>query len=79
VVVVVTGHSGVVIAVTAMRAGAADFVTKPWRNERLVATVRTAVEMRRSRRSAQALRAENAALASAAGADGDILGRSRRP
>src|SRR3712207_6683724 len=30
VVVVVTGHSGVNIAVAAMRAGASDFATKPW-------------------------------------------------
>ena len=34
-VVVVTGHSGVAIAVAAMRAGARDFVMKPWNNERL--------------------------------------------
>ena len=62
VVVVVTGHSGVNIAVTAMRGGASDFVTKPWSNERLVATVRTAIELRRSRRQAAALKAENTVL-----------------
>src|SRR3712207_8135791 len=48
VVVVVTAHSGVNIAVSAMRAGAADFVTKPWGNERLVATLRTAAEIGRA-------------------------------
>jgi DNA-binding NtrC family response regulator len=77
VVVVVTGHSGVNIAVTAMRAGASDFVTKPWSNERLVATVRTAVELRRRRRQASAFRTENATLVrSAFGSDGAILGAS---
>jgi DNA-binding NtrC family response regulator len=50
VVVVVTGHSGVNIAVAAMRAGASDFVMKPWRNDRLVATIETALELRRRRR-----------------------------
>ncbi|GBQ94732.1 Fis family transcriptional regulator [Gluconacetobacter liquefaciens] len=35
-VIVVTGHSGVAIAVAAMREGATDFVMKPWNNERLV-------------------------------------------
>ncbi|MFW7266523.1 sigma-54-dependent transcriptional regulator [Gluconacetobacter sp. Hr-1-5] len=35
-VIVVTGHSGVAIAVAAMREGATDFVMKPWHNERLV-------------------------------------------
>ena len=45
-VVVVTGHSGINIAVAAMRAGASDFVTKPWSNDRLVATINTALETR---------------------------------
>lgn len=62
VVVVVTGHSGVNVAVAAMRAGASDFVTKPWSNARLVATLETALELRRRRREATALKAENAAL-----------------
>ncbi|MGC1301588.1 MAG: response regulator, partial [Caulobacteraceae bacterium] len=62
VVVVVTGHSGVNVAVAAMRAGASDFVTKPWSNARLLATLETALELRRRRREAAALRAENAAL-----------------
>ena len=77
VVVVVTAHSGVNIAVAAMRAGASDFVTKPWSNERLAATVRTAVELRRHRRQASASRVENAVLVREAfGPDGAILGGS---
>ena len=77
VVVVVTAHSGVNIAVAAMRAGASDFVTKPWSNERLAATVRTAVELRRQRRQASAVRAETAAVVEhALGPDGAILGAS---
>lgn len=52
VVVVVTGHSGIAVAVRAMRAGAADFVIKPWSNERLLATVERAVALRRARREA---------------------------
>jgi len=43
VVVVITGHSGLAIAVKAMRLGAADFVMKPWHNERLIATIRAAI------------------------------------
>jgi len=75
-VVIVTGHSGVNIAVAAMRAGAADFVTKPWSNERLVATVRTAVELRRRRRQAGAFQAENAALVRHAFPETRIIGVS---
>jgi DNA-binding NtrC family response regulator len=43
VVVVITGHSGLAIAVKAMRLGAADFVMKPWHNDRLIATIRSAL------------------------------------
>ena len=77
VVVVVTGHSGISIAVAAMRAGASDFVIKPWSNDRLVATVRSAVELRRTRREAGSYRSPGAA--SARGDVGDeaiVLGSS---
>jgi len=41
-VVVVTAHSGIRIAVEAMRAGARDFVMKPWRNADLLAKLQAA-------------------------------------
>ena len=50
IVVMITAHAGVHIAVEAMKRGATDFVSKPWDNERLLATVRTAATLRRSRR-----------------------------
>jgi DNA-binding NtrC family response regulator len=49
VVVMITAHGGVNIAVEAMKRGATDFVSKPWSNERLLATVRTAAALRKSR------------------------------
>jgi DNA-binding NtrC family response regulator len=49
IVIVVTGHSGIAVAVRAMKAGAADFVIKPWSNERLLATVERAVTLRQAR------------------------------
>jgi len=54
IVVVVTGHSGVNIAVAAMKAGASDFVMKPWNNTRLLETVRAAHALRAHRRQASA-------------------------
>ena len=51
VVVMITAHAGVNVAVEAMKRGATDFVSKPWSNERLLATVRTAASLRRSRRA----------------------------
>ncbi|MCH7861985.1 sigma-54-dependent transcriptional regulator [Sphingomonas sp. NPDC092331] len=52
VVVMITAHGGVQVAVSAMKRGATDFVSKPWSNEKLLATVRTAASLRRSRRAA---------------------------
>ena len=49
VVVMVTAHGDVDQAVKAMKKGAADFVTKPWVNERLVATLMAALNLRRWR------------------------------
>jgi two-component system response regulator FixJ len=45
-----TGASDVPIAVTAMRAGAADFLEKPFENEQLVARVRQAIERHQKQR-----------------------------
>jgi DNA-binding NtrC family response regulator len=56
--------------VAAMRAGASDFVMKPWRNERLVATLETALELRRRRRQ------EAAPLREPTDSDAPILGES---
>lgn len=45
-VVVITAHSGVRIAVEAMRAGARDFVMKPWRNADLLGRIAAAARPR---------------------------------
>ena len=65
VVVLVTAHSDVELAVEAMKKGAADFVTKPWENERLLATLMAALNLRRSRQEAAELRQRNRGLAAA--------------
>src|SRR5690349_19479021 len=65
VVVMVTAHSDVELAVGAMKKGAADFVTKPWENERLLATLMVALNLRRSKLEAADLRQRNSGLAAA--------------
>ena len=51
VVVMITAHAGLHVAVEAMKRGAADFVAKPWSNDRLVASVRSAAALGASRRA----------------------------
>ncbi len=77
VVVMITAHAGVQIAVEAMKRGATDFVSKPWSNERLLATVRTAAALRTPREEAVTERKRAVAVAApAAGGEVALLGRS---
>ncbi|MEM1190549.1 MAG: sigma-54 dependent transcriptional regulator [Pseudomonadota bacterium] len=55
VVVLMTAFGDLNTAVEAMRDGAADFVLKPWQNERLVQTLTVAASLRRSRTQVSAL------------------------
>ncbi len=61
-VIVMTAWGNVELAVEAMRRGARDFVQKPWENERLLAILRTQVELHRSLQQAERLAAENRLL-----------------
>lgn len=72
-VILVTGHGDISMAVQAMRAGAYDFVEKPFAAERLVDTVRRALERRRLLLENVALRRE---LASRDALVPRIIGRS---
>jgi DNA-binding NtrC family response regulator len=48
-VVLLTAWASVELAVAGMKRGAADFVTKPWNNERLLQTIATALALERAR------------------------------
>jgi len=61
-VVVMTAWGSIESAVEAMRRGARDYIEKPWDNERLLAAVRTQLELVRAVRKAQLLEAENEML-----------------
>jgi len=52
-VVLMTAYGGVELAVNALKRGAADFILKPWRNDKLAAAVAAAVHMTRSRRETE--------------------------
>jgi len=61
-VIVMTAWGNVELAVEAMRRGARDFVQKPWENERLIAILRTQIELHRALQRADRLAAENKLL-----------------
>ncbi len=61
-VIVMTAWGSVEVAVEAMRRGARDFVQKPWENARLLAVLRTQIELGSALRRSQRLEAENRLL-----------------
>ncbi|MBL7184895.1 MAG: sigma-54-dependent Fis family transcriptional regulator [Phycisphaerae bacterium] len=61
-VVIMTAWSSVELAVEAMRRGARDFVSKPWKNERLLTVMRTQIELSRALRQQRQLEQENILL-----------------
>src|SRR5690242_19424053 len=61
-VVVMTAWGSVDVAVEAMRRGARDFIQKPWDNARLLAVLRTQIELAQALRRGQRLEAENLTL-----------------
>ncbi|MFQ5530122.1 MAG: sigma-54-dependent transcriptional regulator [Gemmatimonadota bacterium] len=57
-IIVMTAWSSIPTAVEAMRRGARDYIEKPWDNERLLAIIRSQLELGRAVRKAQVLEAE---------------------
>jgi FixJ family two-component response regulator len=49
-IIFISGHADVPSSVRAMKAGAIDFLAKPWRNEELLQAVRAALERDREQR-----------------------------
>lgn len=64
--VMMTAYGEVTLAVEALKRGAADFVLKPWQNEKLLATMSAAMQLTQAKRAAasEGLRRDSIALAS---------------
>jgi two-component system response regulator FixJ len=60
-IILITGHGDIAMAVTAVKAGAADFIEKPFDDEQLVASISAAVSNGEARRTEVAVRSELAA------------------
>jgi DNA-binding NtrC family response regulator len=56
VVILITAYGEVDLAVKAMKQGATDFVLKPWKNQKLLGTILSAMQLRQSKREVQKLK-----------------------
>lgn len=48
-IIMMTAYGAVDLAVTALKNGAADFILKPWNNEKLLVTIKSAYSLRKSK------------------------------
>lgn len=58
VVCFITAYGDAEKAVKAIKAGATDFILKPWQNEKLLATISSSIKLKRSRLEASGLRSK---------------------
>lgn len=56
VVIMITAFGDVEMAVRALKDGATDFILKPWQNEKLIATISTAIKLKKSYNEVDKLR-----------------------
>ncbi len=61
-VVMITAYGDVELAVKALKNGAADFILKPWENEKLLATLQAALKLRRSNAQVEELKKRESTL-----------------
>lgn len=61
-VIMMTAYGAVDLAVKALKEGAADFVLKPWNNDKLLATAKSAYELRKSRKEINKLKQKEDSL-----------------
>ncbi|UZR95642.1 sigma-54-dependent transcriptional regulator [Chondrinema litorale] len=66
-VILITAYGGIEIAVQAMKKGAMDFIVKPWKNDKLLTTVNTALELSRTQSKVQQLKQQSKILEADAG------------
>lgn len=61
-VIMMTAYGAIDLAVKALKLGATDFVLKPWNNEKLLVTVKTAYQLRKSKKEINKLKEKESQL-----------------
>lgn len=56
VVILITAYGEIDLAVKAIKNGATDFVLKPWKNQKLMATILAALQLRKSKKEVEKLK-----------------------
>ena len=77
-VIMMTAYGSVDLAVKALKQGATDFILKPWNNEKLLTTVRSAWMIRKSKKEIDSLKRKETNLKQAITPEKNIIiGRSK--
>lgn len=76
VVLFITAYADTEKAVRAIKAGATDFIPKPWEKEKLLATLSAALKLRESRTEVRSLKRQVAALETSEDDGFEIIGES---
>ncbi len=77
VVILITAFGDVEMAVQALKEGATDFVLKPWQNEKLVATISSALKLKQSYSEVAKLNETNKCLQEELSPYKEIIGESK--
>ncbi len=77
-VLMMTAYGAIDLAVRALKEGAADFILKPWNNEKLLATIKSAYLLRKSLKEVQELKQKESHLKQVINQDNNyIIGNSK--
>jgi DNA-binding NtrC family response regulator len=77
-VIMMTAYGAIDLAVEALKEGASDFVLKPWNNDKLIATVKSAYLLRKSQKEIHQLKEKESNLKQVINQDSNfIIGNSK--
>jgi len=78
IVVLITAYGEIDLAVRAIKKGASDFVLKPWKNQKLLGTILSAIELGKSKREIKSLKETQKKLVeNITQPESDFIGESR--